>query len=104
MLSNREIGRQFRLYAELLLLHGEYERLADHLAGAAYRLPRLEEEVSALSSKVLAGLFRPEIVVLINELTSTGSLVSLEELIQLTPAASNAISWSRESWIMTRRC
>lgn len=80
---NQEMSRQFRLYAELLLLHGEDERLADYLAGAAYRLPRLDE---GLSSKALSTLFRPPIVALIREFETTGTIAALEELIQLTPA------------------
>jgi len=83
MPSNQEISRQFRLYAELLLLHGEDERLADYLAGAAYRLTRLEE---GLSSKTLPTLFHPSIVAFIREFETTGTIATLEELIQLTPA------------------
>lgn len=86
MVSNRDIGRLFALFAELLLLHQKDERLAALLSGAAYRLPRLTEEVHGMGSKALSQLFRPEIIKLINELVNTGSLHELDELVQLTPA------------------
>lgn len=84
-MGNREIRRLFGLYAELLLLHNENERLAAILSGAAYRLRNISEEVTSLSKNKLAELFRPEIVVIISELKKTGTISALDELIQLTP-------------------
>jgi len=86
MASNREIRRLFSLYAELLLLHGQDERLAALLSGAAYRIRRIGEEVVRLNKRDLAELFRPEIVSLIDELKKTGTIEALDELIQLTPS------------------
>ena len=37
-MDNHLVSRAFSLYAELLQLHGQGERLADWLAGAAYRI------------------------------------------------------------------
>jgi len=47
MPSNREISKLFTLYAELLLLHNEDERLAALLSGAAYRLKNITGRVSS---------------------------------------------------------
>src|SRR5215216_6187108 len=85
MVSNREISRLFGLYAELLLLHNENERLAALLSGAAYRIRRMTGDVAALSKKELSKLFRPEISSLFEELKNTGTIEALGELIQLTP-------------------
>jgi len=85
MPSNREISRLFSLYAELLLLHKKDERLAVLLSGAAYRLRNISEEVISLNKQKLSELFRPEINLLFIELQKTGTIESLDELIQLTP-------------------
>jgi DNA polymerase (family 10) len=85
MISNSDIGRLFNLFAELLLLHQQDERLAALLSGAAYRIPRLNEEVGDMNKGALATLFRPEIIILIQELVKTSTLQKLDELIQLTP-------------------
>ena len=86
MVSNREIRRLFNLYAELLLLHGQDERLATLLSGAAYRMRRIAEEVVRLNKGDLSELFRPGIISLIDELKMTGTIETLDELIQLTPS------------------
>jgi DNA polymerase (family 10) len=86
MPSNRELSRQFDLYAELLDLHGREERFSDLLSGAAYRVGRLDEEVMLLEASRLNELFRPEVVDVINEVRNSGGIAALEELIQLTPA------------------
>ncbi len=85
MASNREISRLFSLFAELLLLHQKDEGLAKLLSGAAYRLRNLQE-VEDISKGELSKLFRPQLVKLIEELKNTGTIESLDELIQLTPA------------------
>jgi DNA polymerase (family X) len=85
MISNREISRLFSLYAELLLLHETDERLAALLSGASYRLRNMSESVSMLEKKGLTKLFRPEIIVIIENLKKTGTIHQLDELIQLTP-------------------
>ena len=46
MISNREVSRLFSLYAELLLLHRQDERLAVLLSGAAYRVRKMENEIT----------------------------------------------------------
>jgi DNA polymerase (family 10) len=85
MASNRNISRLFNLFAELLLLHGKDERLSALLSGAAYRIPRMIEELADMNKPVMAKLFRPEIIRFIKELITTGTIASLDELIQLTP-------------------
>src|SRR5690348_13466710 len=85
MISNREISRAFNLYAELLLLHGQNERLAGLLSGAAYRLRRIEDDIVSLDKAGLAKLFKPEIVAIVNQLKKTATINELDELVQLTP-------------------
>jgi DNA polymerase (family 10) len=85
MVSNREISRLFGLYAELLLLHNKNEGLANLLSGASYRLRRFDEPLLELDKTQLSKLFRPEIIIILNELKKTGNINDLNELIQLTP-------------------
>lgn len=85
MPSNREISKLFNLYAELLLLHNKDERLSALLSGAAYRLRNLSENITEMNRKQLTESFRPEIVSIINGLKISGTVQSLDELIQLTP-------------------
>jgi DNA polymerase (family 10) len=86
MPSNVDIGRLFSLFAELLLLHNKDERLAALLSGAAYRIPRLNVEVTEISKAELGKLFRPEIIRFLSELNTSGTINELDGLIQLTPA------------------
>jgi DNA polymerase (family 10) len=86
MVSNRDIGRLFSLFAELLLLHKVDERLSALLSGAAYRIPRLNKEVVDISKPELEKLFRPTIIKLIAELKKTATIAKLDELVQLTPS------------------
>ncbi len=86
MASNSEIGTIFSLFAELLLLHGEDERLAALLSGASFRIRKLPTTVYDIPGIELSKLFRPEIRKLLKELESTGSIAALDELMQLTPA------------------
>jgi len=85
MLSNREMSRMFGLYAELLLLHTDDERLAGLLSGAAYRIKRMSEKVTGLGSQELSKLFPPEITRIIEGLKRKKNIPALDELIQLTP-------------------
>jgi len=85
MLSNREISKQFALYAELILLHNFDQRLAASLSSASYRIRNINEEVLHLNDSDLSKLFRPEIVNIIHDLKKTGTLEALDELIELTP-------------------
>src|SRR5215212_7824961 len=85
MISNRDIGRLFSLYAELLLLHNTNERLSSLLSGAAYRLRNMNESTIRLNKEELAKIFRPEITGIIDGLKSNESVGALDELIQLTP-------------------
>jgi DNA polymerase (family 10) len=85
-MDNQLISRAFSLYAELLQLHGQGERLSDWLAGAAYRIRQMEKPVTGLSQEGLADQFRPEIIEIINEGRKRHSIAALEELIQLTPS------------------
>jgi DNA polymerase (family X) len=85
MASNKEISRLLNLYAELLQLHGKDERLSQILSGSSYRIRQVEEPINKMAPEALRNLFRPEIVAIINELNSQGTIARLEELIQLTP-------------------
>src|SRR4030095_196169 len=85
MASNREIVRQFRLYAELLLLHNKDERLSALLSGAAYRIGKMTGKVVQFDQAELQKLFRPEIIKLIQKLKTSKTIDELDELIQLTP-------------------
>ena len=75
MFSNREISRLFGVYAELLLLHKKEERLANLLSGASYRLRRMDEPVMEMTQQQWTELFRPEIIVVLQELCKVGRLV-----------------------------
>ena len=85
MVSNREMSRMFSLYAELLLLHADDERLANLLSGAAYRIKRMSEKITGLEKTELSKLFRPEITGIIEGLKKKKNIPALDELIQLTP-------------------
>src|SRR4051812_30147557 len=85
MVSNREIRRMFNLYAELLLLHGNDQRFAGLLSGAAFRTRRISEDIMAVDAQSLSKLFRPEIISVLKELRKTGTIEALDELVQLTP-------------------
>lgn len=86
MVTNQDIARQFRLYAELLLLHQKDERLSDHLAGAAYTIQHMDEAVASLPPQERCKRFRPTITPILDTLTGTGRLDALDELVELTPA------------------
>jgi DNA polymerase (family 10) len=86
MASNREISRMFSLYAELLLLHRQNERLATILSGASYRLRNITESVVSMDKATLTKHLRPELASIVDELKTTGTVEALDELIQLTPA------------------
>jgi len=85
MLSNGDIRRLFNLYAELLLLHQQDERLAALLSGAAYRIGNMSEEVIQLGPKELSKLFRAEIIKILREIKNTSTIDAVEELVELTP-------------------
>jgi DNA polymerase (family 10) len=85
-MTNREVRRLFIMYAELLHLHEQGERLSDFLQGAAYRIGRMSEPVLELNKDELAPLFKPVIVSAVLELKAKGAIDALEELIQLTPS------------------
>ena len=85
MISNREISRAFSLYAELLLLHNQNERLSALLSGASYRIRRMNEDIISLSKPELLKLFKPDIVTILIELRKTSTIEALDELVQLTP-------------------
>ena len=85
-MDNHLVSRAFSLYAELLQLHGQNERLADWLSGASYRIRQMEKPVTDMTKEELAEQFRPEIIDIINEGRKRHSIAALEELIQLTPS------------------
>jgi DNA polymerase (family 10) len=86
MLSNREISRLLSLYAELLQLHDKEERLSHILSGAAFHITRLGNELALMSEKELQAELRPETVKIVLEVKAKGTIETLDELIQLTPA------------------
>jgi DNA polymerase (family 10) len=86
MKSNSDIARLFNLYAELLLLHGMDEKLSHLLSGAAYRIRRIEEPLTKFLRPELVKLFRPQVADQIEEFKNTGTIESLDELVQLTPS------------------
>lgn len=86
MKSNADIARLFNLYAELLLLHGQDEKLSHLLSGAAYRIRRIEESLTEFLRPELVKLFRPQVADLIDELKNTDTIETLDELVQLTPS------------------
>lgn len=85
MVSNREIRRLLNLYSELLILHGKDEQQAKWLAGAAFNLRRVSDELAEMSKAQYSKQFRPAIAVIVKELLDTGTIQELDELIQLTP-------------------
>ncbi len=86
MVSNREIRRMLSLYAELLLLHRQDEKLAGTLSSAAYYMRRVGEKVMDMGKDQIKEQFRPAIAKLLLELQNTGTIEALDELIQLTPS------------------
>jgi DNA polymerase (family 10) len=85
MISNSDVSRLFSLYAELLLVHRQDERLSDLLSGASYRIRRMDTEVLRLTMSEKRKLFRPPIVALLEELLKISTISSMDELVQLTP-------------------
>jgi DNA polymerase (family 10) len=86
MVDNHQISRAFGLYAELLQLHEQDERLSDLLSGASYRLRNFEAQVTELPEADLQPLFHPQVLAIIDEIKRRGNITALEELIQLTPS------------------
>lgn len=86
MPANHDISRAFSLYAELLQLHEKDDRLAELLLGAAYRIRRMDEAVDSMSASELSSLFRPPVAAAIREISRSGTIEAMEELVQLTPA------------------
>ena len=85
-MDNHLVSRAFSLYAELLQLQGQGERLSDWLSGAAYRIRQMEKPVADMNEQELAEQFRPEIIGIIREGKKRHTIPALEELIQLTPS------------------
>jgi DNA polymerase (family X) len=75
----------FSVYAELLLLHKKEERLANLLSGASYRVRRMDDPVLEMPQQQWTELFRPEIIIVLQELKTEQTIEALDELIQLTP-------------------
>jgi DNA polymerase (family 10) len=75
----------FSVYAELLLLHKKDERLANLLSSASYRVRRMDDPVLEMPQQQWTELFRPEIIMVLQELKTEQTIEALDELIQLTP-------------------
>lgn len=56
-------------------MHGQEDRLADLLSGAAYRIRRLDKEVTAMDTAQLAGLFRSPVGAAIREIREVRSVI-----------------------------
>ena len=86
MATNTEISRLFGVYAELLQLHEKDEKLAALLNSAAYRLSQSVHEVMEMKKQELEKSFPSSIAKIISTLKLTGTIASLDELLQITPA------------------
>ena len=85
MVSNREISRLLSLYAELLLLHQKQEQMAARFSSAVYRIRQMPDNLAMLSKQQLLLSFPAEVVSILEELKTTGTIAALDEIIQLTP-------------------
>lgn len=85
MVTNAEIRRLFSLFAELLHLHGQNEKLSSYLSGAAFRIRRIDEPLAGSTRASLSELFHSSVVDLLEELDKEGTIGALDELVQLTP-------------------
>ena len=85
MQSNREISRLFKLYAELLKVHGKDIPLAEALSTAAYRVTNLDMEVEFMNDKEVAATFPKMVIPVIHELKNTRDIAAVDELVELTP-------------------
>lgn len=85
MALNGDISRVLQLYAELLLLHGKDARLSDLLSGAAYRIRRMDEDVTQQTKAGLNSLFKPPVVQILEEIKATSTIAVMDELVQVTP-------------------
>ena len=87
MLSNKEVSSIFKTLGSLMELHGENDFKARSYTNAAFQLGRLHDNVMAMSPAQLEttpGIGK-SIAGKITELKTTGTLQTLENLLQLTP-------------------
>lgn len=88
MLSNKEISNLIKLNAQLLELHDGNPFKIKTLVNAAFRLGRIEQQLFGLAQEELEKIegIGKGIAAKIAEITTTGTIADLQELIAQTPA------------------
>ncbi len=88
MLSNKEISNLIKLNAQLLELHNGNAFKIKTLVNAAFRLGRIEQQLFSLSQDELEKIegIGKGIAAKIVEISTTGTIIDLQELIAQTPA------------------
>ncbi|MFI5172349.1 MAG: helix-hairpin-helix domain-containing protein [Chitinophagales bacterium] len=87
MLSNKEVSRLFKTLCGLMELHGENDFKTRTYANAAFQIGRIHNNVLTMDAAELEkqpGLGK-SVVGKIIELKTTGTMVALKELIEVTP-------------------
>lgn len=86
-MTNHEIADHFELLAKLMDIHNEDSFKAKSYASAAFRVEKLPEQLSGLSTDALKALpaIGASLAAKIHELDTTGKLGILEDYIQKTP-------------------
>lgn len=86
-MSNKTIAAQFELLAQLLEISGENPFKTKSYSIAAFRIGKLSENLAELSEEQIRKLenIGPAVAAKIFELTSTGKMQALEELLAATP-------------------
>ena len=84
---NREIGKFFKLTADLLELHGENPFKSKSYANAAFRIEKLDRPLSETSEEELQSIdgIGKSLALKIQELKETGSMSELNALLEKTP-------------------
>lgn len=86
-MTNHEIADHFELLAKLMDIHNEDSFKAKSYASAAFRVEKLPEQLSGLSTDALKALpaIGASLAAKIHELDTTGKLGILEDYLQKTP-------------------
>ncbi|WP_129020039.1 DNA polymerase/3'-5' exonuclease PolX [Edaphocola flava] len=86
-MTNHEIADHFELLAKLMDIHNEDSFKAKSYASAAFRVEKLPEQLSGLSTDALKALpaIGASLAAKIHELDTTGKLGILEDYVQKTP-------------------
>lgn len=86
-ISNKAIAAQFELLSQLLEISGENPFKVKSYSIAAFRIGKLSENLATLSEEEIKKIDKigPAVAAKIFELTSTGKMQALEELLAATP-------------------